>query len=326
MNDFQALWIDSGADGKQGPAVVRSSSARELPEGEVLVRVHYSALNYKDALALTGKGKILRSLPMIPGIDLAGEVLTSDSPKFKAGDQVLLTGWGVGERHSGGYSGCARLAAKWLLPLPAGLDYERAMIAGTAGLTAALCVSALLDAGVDSGAVVVSGASGGVGSFAVALLARLGLEVHAVSKPESFDYLRSLGAKELLTREQMSEKARPLEKSCWRGAVDTTGGAILSHILAQMHYGGCVAACGLAASPALETTVMPFILRSVRLQGCDSVQADNNARTAAWNLLADLSSDVYRSICSGTLTLEQLSAQAEKMMRGQAQGRYIVKL
>ena len=323
MQDFSALWINN-TDGYT--AEVRNTSRQDLPQGEVLVRVHYSAVNYKDALAITGKGKILRDFPAIPGIDFAGEVVESTNPDFRAGAKVLLTGWGVGERHFGGLSQYARVPGKWLLPLPPGLDYRKAMIAGTAGLTAALCVQALLDSGISKGSAVVSGSSGGVGSFAVALLSILGFEVSAISKSASAEYVRSLGASSVLTREQMSEAARPLEKSCWHGAVDTVGGDILSRILAQMHYGGCVAACGLAASHKLSTTVMPFILRGVRLQGCDSVKVDNSIRESAWNLLADLPGSVYDTVVSDELSLEQTPAYSERMLSGQVQGRSVVKL
>ncbi len=323
MQDFSALWINN-TDGYT--AEVRNTSRQDLPQGEVLVRVHYSAINYKDALAITGKGKILRDFPAIPGIDFAGEVVESTNPDFRAGAKVLLTGWGVGERHFGGLSQYARVPGKWLLPLPPGLDYRKAMIAGTAGLTAALCVQALLDSGISKGSAVVSGSSGGVGSFAVALLSILGFEVSAISKSASAEYVQSLGASSVLTREQMSEAARPLEKSCWHGAVDTVGGDILSRILAQMHYGGCVAACGLAASHKLSTTVMPFILRGVRLQGCDSVKVDNSIRESAWNLLADLPGSVYDTVVSDELSLEQTPAYSERMLSGQVQGRSVVKL
>ena len=323
MQDFSALWINN-TDGYT--AEVRNTSRQDLPQGEVLVRVHYSAINYKDALAITGKGKILRDFPAIPGIDFAGEVVESTNPDFRAGAKVLLTGWGVGERHFGGLSQYARVPGKWLLPLPPGLDYRKAMIAGTAGLTAALCVQALLDSGISKGSAVVSGSSGGVGSFAVALLSILGFEVSAISKSSSAEYVQSLGASSVLTREQMSEAARPLEKSCWHGAVDTVGGDILSRILAQMHYGGCVAACGLAASHKLSTTVMPFILRGVRLQGCDSVKVDNSIRESAWNLLADLPSSVYDTVVSDEISLEQTPAYSERMLSGQVQGRSVVKL
>ena len=323
MQDFSALWINN-TDGYT--AEVRNTSRQDLPQGEVLVRVHYSAINYKDALAITGKGKILRDFPAIPGIDFAGEIVESTNPDFRAGAKVLLTGWGVGERHFGGLSQYARVPGKWLLPLPPGLDYRKAMIAGTAGLTAALCVQALLDSGISKGSAVVSGSSGGVGSFAVALLSILGFEVSAISKSSSAEYVQSLGASSVLTREQMSEAARPLEKSCWHGAVDTVGGDILSRILAQMHYGGCVAACGLAASHKLSTTVMPFILRGVRLQGCDSVKVDNSIRESAWNLLADLPGSVYDTVVSDELSLEQTPAYSERMLSGQVQGRSVVKL
>jgi acrylyl-CoA reductase (NADPH) len=241
-------------------ASVQSIEESRLPEGAVTVDIDWSSLNYKDALAITGTGKIIRNFPMVPGIDFAGRVHASEDPRFHAGQQVLLTGWGVGENHWGGLAAQARVNGDWLVPMPNGLDGRKAMIIGTAGFTAMLCVMALEEAGVtpQSGEVVVTGASGGVGSTAVALLHKLGYQVAAVSGREStHDYLRSLGASRILGRDEFAE-TRPLEKQIWAGAVDTVGDKVLAKVLAQMNYGGCVAACGLAGGFCHHTTVMAF--------------------------------------------------------------------
>lgn len=264
---MQALLLEQ-QDGKTLASVQTLDESR-LPEGDVTVDVHWSSLNYKDALAITGKGKIIRNFPMIPGIDFAGAVRTSEDPRFHAGQEVLLTGWGVGENHWGGLAEQARVKGDWLVAMPQGLDARKAMIIGTAGFTAMLCVMALEDAGVrpQDGEIVVTGASGGVGSTAVALLHKLGYQVVAVSGREStHEYLKSLGASRILSRDEFAE-SRPLEKQLWAGAIDTVGDKVLAKVLAQMNYGGCVAACGLAGGFTLPTTVMPFILRNVRLQG-----------------------------------------------------------
>ncbi|SUX68627.1 zinc-binding dehydrogenase [Citrobacter freundii] len=264
---MQALILEQ-QDGKT-LASVQPLDENQLPEGDVTVDVHWSSLNYKDALAITGKGKIIRHFPMIPGIDFAGTVRASEDPRFHTGQEVLLTGWGVGENHWGGLAERARVKGDWLVALPQGLDGRKAMVIGTAGFTAMLCVMALEDAGVrpQDGEIVVTGASGGVGSTAVALLHKLGYQVAAVSGREStHDYLKSLGANRILGRDEFAE-SRPLEKQLWAGAIDTVGDKVLAKVLAQMNYGGCVAACGLAGGFALPTTVMPFILRNVRLQG-----------------------------------------------------------
>ena len=268
---MQALLLEQ-QDGKTLASVQTLDESR-LPEGDVTVDVHWSSQNYKDALAITGKGKIIRNFPMIPGIDFAGTVRTSEDPRFHAGQEVLLTGWGVGENHWGGLAEQARVKGDWLVAMPQGLDARKAMIIGTAGFTAMLCVMALEDAGVrpQDGEIVVTGASGGVGSTAVALLHKLGYQVVAVSGREStHEYLKSLGASRILSRDEFAE-SRPLEKQLWAGAIDTVGDKVLAKVLAQMNYGGCVAACGLAGGFTLPTTVMPFILRNVRLQGVDSV-------------------------------------------------------
>ena len=246
---------------RDGVCATEQADSSLLHDGAVTVAVRYSSVNYKDALAVTGKGKILRTSPMIPGIDYAGEVVESESEKYRPGDKVLLTGYGVGEKYSGGFAAYARANDSWLLPLPDGMDERQAMICGTAGLTAALCALSLTESGhiPEGGAIVVSGASGGVGSFSVSLLAKMGYAVTAISRPDNEAYLSSLGATAILSREEMSADARPLEKSRWAGAVDCVGGKILARILAEMGYGGVVAACGLAADTGLQTTVMPFI-------------------------------------------------------------------
>lgn len=306
----------------------KTAAAEVLYDGDdaVTVKVHYSGINYKDALALTGKGKILRTSPMVPGIDYAGEAL-NDGGGISAGQMVVLTGYGVGESYSGGYAAYARAKPEWLLPLPEGFSAEQAMICGTAGLTAALCVLALRDSChvKDGGDVVVSGASGGVGSFAVCLLARLGYRVTAVSRPDAEPYLRALGMADLLTRQDMQEKARPLEKARWHGAVDCVGGELLARILAETHYGGVVAACGLAASHKLDTTVMPFILRGVRLAGIDSVMAPPALRRRAWQLLADeLQPDDFAAIHAETIPLAAVAQKSEEILAGNQCGRILV--
>ncbi len=285
---MQALLLEQ-QDGKT-LASVQTLDASRLPEGDVTVDVHWSSLNYKDALAITGKGKIIRNFPMIPGIDFAGIVRASEDPRFHAGQEVLLTGWGVGENHWGGLAQQARVKGDWLVAMPQGLDARKAMVIGTAGFTAMLCVMALEDAGIhpQDGEIVVTGASGGVGSTAVALLHKLGYQVVAVSGREStHEYLKRLGASRILPRDEFAE-SRPLEKQLWAGAIDTVGDKVLAKVLAQMNYGGCVAACGLAGGFALPTTVMPFILRNVRLQGVDSVMTPPERRAQAWQrLVAD---------------------------------------
>ena len=241
---MQALILEQ-QDGKTLSSV-QNIDANLLPPGDVTVDIHWSSLNYKDALAITGKGKIIRNFPMIPGIDFAGIVHASEDPRFHVGQQVLLTGWGVGENHWGGLAERARVKGEWLVAMPEGLDGRKAMAIGTAGFTAMLCVMALEDAGMrpQDGEIVVTGASGGVGSTAVALLHHLGYQVAAVSGREStHDYLKSLGAQRILGRDEFAE-SRPLEKQIWAGAIDTVGDKVLAKVLAQMNYGGCVAACG----------------------------------------------------------------------------------
>ncbi|CEC31871.1 possible oxidoreductase [Salmonella enterica subsp. enterica serovar Paratyphi A] len=323
---MQALILEQ-QDGKT-LASVQHLEESQLPAGDVTVDVHWSSLNYKDALAITGKGKIIRHFPMIPGIDFAGTVHASEDPRFHAGQEVLLTGWGVGENHWGGLAERARVKGDWLVALPAGLSSRNAMIIGTAGFTAMLCVMALEDAGIrpQDGEVVVTGASGGVGSTAVALLHKLGYQVAAVSGREStHGYLKSLGANRILSRDEFAE-SRPLEKQLWAGAIDTVGDKVLAKVLAQMNYGGCVAACGLAGGFALPTTVMPFILRNVRLQGADSVMTPPARRAEAWaRLVKDLPESFYAQAAT-EITLADAPKFADAIINNQVQGRTLVKI
>lgn len=323
---MQALILEQ-QDGKT-LASVQHLEESQLPAGDVTVDVHWSSLNYKDALAITGKGKIIRHFPMIPGIDFAGTVHASEDPRFHAGQEVLLTGWGVGENHWGGLAERARVKGDWLVALPAGLSSRNAMIIGTAGFTAMLCVMALEDAGIrpQDGEVVVTGASGGVGSTAVALLHKLGYQVAAVSGREStYGYLKSLGANRILSRDEFAE-SRPLEKQLWAGAIDTVGDKVLAKVLAQMNYGGCVAACGLAGGFALPTTVMPFILRNVRLQGVDSVMTPPARRAEAWaRLVKDLPESFYAQAAT-KITLADAPKFADAIINNQVQGRTLVKI
>ncbi len=322
---FNALVVRETGSGQT--AAIEALTDDDLPEGDVVVDIDHSSLNYKDGLALSGKGRIIRSFPMVPGIDLSGTVATSDSARYRPGDEVILTGWSVGERYWGGYAQRQRVRSEWLVPRPAEMSSLTAMAIGTAGLTSMLCVMAIEDAGVEpgDGPVLVTGAAGGVGSVAVALLANLGYEVTAVTgRPETEEYLTGLGATDFRTREEMSEPARPLESETWAAAVDTVGSAMLAKVLAQTRYGGVVAACGLAGGVDLPTTVMPFILRGVRLQGVDSVMVPYEVRTAAWDRLAgDLPADRLDSMTE-VVPLSELLDRAPAIMAGQVRGRVVV--
>ena len=322
---FKALVLEQVNGNTQ--AQLRQLHSQDLPAGNVRIAVDYSSLNYKDGLAVSGTGKIIRDFPMVPGIDLAGSVLESSDARYAVGDKVIITGWGVGERYWGGYAQQARVNADWLVPLPAGLTTQQAMIIGTAGLTAMLCVMALQEGGLqpEAGKVVVTGAAGGVGSIAVLLLAQLGYHVVAVTgRPDTHAYLSSLGATEFLSRDAMLQPARPLENQRWLGAVDVVGGAILSRVLAEMQYNGVVAACGLASSFKLDTTVMPFILRNVRLQGVDSVSCPFERRQVAWQRLAkELPANAYTEL-SQVIGLDAVPAAAQTIIAGGIKGRILV--
>lgn len=325
---FKALILNQQE--KNTVATIEQIDESQLPQGEVLVAVDYSSLNYKDGLAITGKGKIIRNFPMVPGIDLAGTVLESQDTRYQTGDKVVLTGWGVGENHWGGMAQKARLKADWLVPLAHGLDSKKAMMIGTAGFTAMLCVQAILDAGIQpkKGEILVTGASGGVGSVAVTLLAKLGYTVAAVTGrvEQNGPLLEKLGASRVIDRSEFEEPARPLEKQIWAGAVDTVGSKMLAKVLAQMDYNSTVAACGLAGGFDLPTTVMPFILRNVRLQGVDSVSCPLEKRMAAWESLAKLLPASYFEQACEEITLEQTAQYAETITNGQVTGRVVIKL
>ena len=327
MSDsYRALVVDRQEDGVS--AEIRTLTEADLPEGEVTVRIDYSCLNYKDGLALTGRAPIIRRPPMTAGIDFAGTVEQSDSPDFTPGQAVVLTGWGVGERHPGGFAQRARVKAGWLQPLPDGCDAKWAMAIGTAGFTAMLCVIALERAGIakDAGPVAVTGAAGGVGSVAVALLAHLGYETVAISgRPECRDYLKSLGASEILPRGKRAEAPdKPMLSEHWAGAVDAVGGAMLAHILAETSYGGAVAACGLAAGPGLKTTVLPFILRGVSLIGIESVYCPSEPRREAWQRLAhDLPRDTLDAMTE-LVPLGDVVARGNDILDGGVRGRVVV--
>lgn len=325
---FKALILDQ--QDKKTTAEIRQIEESMLPKEDVLIAVDYSSVNYKDGLAITGKGRIVRQFPMVPGIDLAGKVIESKDQRYKAGDSVVLTGWGVGESHWGGMAEKASLKADWLVPLPKGISSKQAMMVGTAGLTGMLCVQALVDAGVtpESGEILVTGASGGVGSVAVTLLAQLGYQVVAVTGrvEENGQLLKELGATRIIDRNELLEPAKPLEKQLWAGAVDTAGSKILAKVLAQMDYNGAIAACGLANGFDLPTTVMPFILRGVKLLGVDSVQCAYEKRIAAWQRLVDLLPESFYQQACKEVELEQAAECAEAITNGKITGRIVIKL
>ncbi len=324
---FKALQLHQDDAGKTLARIVELEN-HHLPEGDVTVDVQYSSLNYKDGLAITGTGKIVRDFPMVPGIDFVGTVSDSEDPRYQVGDKVILTGWGVGERHWGGMSQRARVKGDWLVPLPEALSPEQAMAIGTAGLTAMLCVQALEQAGITpaQGPILVTGASGGVGSVAVTLLAKAGYEVHAVTgRADNGEWLKQLGAHTVLPRSEFEGPVRPLDKAIWAGAVDTVGGSILAKVLSQMAYDGAVAACGLAASYDLPTTVMPFILRGVKLLGVDSVMCPFERRMAAWQRLCTDLGQQHFDAFSTVAHLDEVPELAQKIIQGQVRGRVLIK-
>ncbi|MDY3695383.1 oxidoreductase [Proteus mirabilis] len=310
-------------------ASVQSVDEKTLPIHEVIVDIHYSTLNYKDGLAITGKGKILRQFPMVPGIDFSGVVHHTEDPRFHIGQHVLLTGWGVGENHWGGLAQKAGVKGDWLTVVPEGLSLKNAMTIGTAGFTAMLCVMALEQGGItpESGDILVTGASGGVGSTAISLLTALGYQVTALSgRASNHDYLRKLGAKNIITREEFEPAGRALDKQRWAGAIDTVGGQILANILSQTNYNGTVAACGLAGGFSLPTTVMPFILRNVRLQGVDSVYFPAEKRAQVWQRLLKLLPETFYQQATTEITLDEVPRYAQMIMDNQVTGRTLVKL
>ena len=311
-------------------AEVQELSLDDLPKGEVLVRVAYSSVNYKDGLATTPNGQIVRSYPFVPGIDLAGLVIESDDARFAPGDAVLATSYGIGVSHYGGYSEYARLPADWIVPLPENLSMSDAMRIGTAGFTAMLALHQMETNGLrlSDKPVLVTGATGGVGSFAVALLSHLGYAVTASTGKESeHDYLRGLGAKDIITRADVSaESNRPLEKERWSGVVDSVGGTTLAYALRTTGYGGSVAACGLTGGNSLSTSVFPFILRGVKLLGIDSVQCPMELRQTLWRRLAGMDiASALAAIGQKEIGLDELPEVTAAILRGEVRGRVLVK-
>ena len=322
---FSAILIDK-SDAGQTVAVSQVDEDR-LPDGDVTIDVDFSTLNYKDGLAITGRSPVVRKFPMVPGIDLAGTVRESRHGGWKAGDKVVLNGWGVGETHWGGLAQVARLNGDWLVPLPAAFTARQAMAIGTAGYTAALCVEALAKAGVtpDQGEMLVTGATGGVGSVAIALLKKAGFTVAgSTGKASEAEYLKLLGADIVIDRAELSAPGKPMQKERWAGVVDSVGSATLANACAQTRYGGAVAACGLAQGADFPATVMPFILRGVRLLGVDSVMAPRAPRLAAWDRLArDLDPSLLDLIATEIGLGEAIAAGAD-LLDGKVRGRIVV--
>ncbi len=322
---FNALIVEKDEDGKTRAAVQEIGEDR-LPEGDVTVAVEYSTVNYKDGLCIGPGGGLVRTYPHVPGIDFAGTVEASSDGRYKPGDKVVLTGWRVGEAWWGGYAQKARVKADWLVPLPKGLTTRQAMAVGTAGFTSMLAVMALEDHGLKGGPVLVTGAAGGVGSVATAVLAHLGHEVAAVTgRPETAEYLASLGASRIVAREEINETVkRPLEAETWGGCVDAVGGAMLARVLGQMQYGASVAAVGLAGGAALPATVIPFLLRGVNLLGIDSVMQPYDNRLRAWERIAkDLPMDKLEEM-TRPATLSDLPGLGRDILKGQVKGRVVV--
>ncbi len=325
---FKALVVDRDADKKQF-VETRELTLDDLMEGDVVVRVSHSTVNYKDGLAITGKLPVVRRFPMIPGIDFVGEVVTSENPDFKPGDEVILNGWGVGEGHYGAYAKYARVKGDWLIKKPKAIPAADTMAIGTAGYTAMLCVIALEKHGIkpDSGAIVVTGAAGGVGSVAVALLKKLGYHVIAVTgRAAEADYLKSLGAAEIVDREELVDPAKLLDKERWVGAVDTVGSNVLANVIAMTKAGGAIAACGNAGGMGLPTSVAPFILRGVTLIGINSVTQPRKAREEAWaRLERDLDQKKLEAMTT-TIGFDEIRGAAEKIVDGQVRGRLVVEI
>lgn len=324
---FKALVVEQ-VDGKT-VAEIKQLTVNDLPQEDVLIKVDYSTVNYKEGLGFAGKNRIFRKFPMVPGLDLSGTVLESKSPDYKPGDQVILNGWSVGERYWGGYAQMARIKSDFLIPLPKGMDTKKAMAIGTVGYTAMLCIMTLEEAGItpESGPIIVTGAAGGVGSNAVAILAKLGYDVTALTAPgqeSTHEFLKDIGAKSFAGGQEWSEMPRPLETQKWMGAVDTVGSIVLSRVLSEMNYGGCVAGCGLAAGFDLPTTVMPFILRGVSLRGVDSVWCPTPRRKAAWERLVTDIPDSALAKINKVIKLEEVPQYTKEILAGNVHGHLVV--
>ena len=325
---FNALVVNKDEESGKTSASVEEISLDQLPEGNVVVKVEYSTVNWKDGLCIGPGGGLVREYPHVPGIDFAGTVESSDDARYAVGDSVVSTGWRVGEIHWGGYSQKARVNADWLVPLPAGLTSRQAMAVGTAGFTAMLAIMALEDHGLkqDQGPVLVTGAAGGVGSVATAILANLGYEVAAVTgRPEAEDYLRSLGATQIVARDEIKETVkRPLERATWAGCIDAVGGEMLARVLGQLKYGGSATAIGNAGGAALPASIIPFLLRGVNLLGIDSVMQPYDNRLSAWERIAsDLPVDKLEAMIHPA-TLGDLPALGKDILKGQVKGRVVV--
>jgi acrylyl-CoA reductase (NADPH) len=326
--NFKAILISRDADKKQSVAVTELSEA-DLMEGDVTVSVEYTTVNYKDGLAISGKAPVVRRFPMIPGVDFAATVLASSHPDFAVGDKVILNGWGVGETHYGAYARRARVKGDWLVPLPAGLTARDAMAIGTAGYTAMLSVMALERHGIGParGPVVVTGAAGGVGTLAISLLSKLGYHVIAsTGRTEEADFLKGLGAAEIIVRDELSGPAKPLDKERWAGGVDAVGSNTLANVLSMTSYGGAVAACGLAGGMDLPASVMPFILRGVSLLGIDSVMAPKSLRIEAWQRLANEIDRDKLAMLSRTIGFDEIIDSAKAIVEGKIRGRVVVEM
>ncbi|MDP9738705.1 UNVERIFIED_ORG: acrylyl-CoA reductase (NADPH) [Bacillus sp. B2I3] len=329
IQQFDALVVNKQDD--QFTVNIQELSLDDLPQGEVLIRVHYSGVNYKDSLAAIPNGNIVSSYPIVPGIDMAGVVVSSEDSRFKAGDEVIATSYGIGVSQSGGYSQFARIPAEWIVPLPDGLTMKEAMIIGTAGFTAALSVLRLEENNLtpEQGSVLVTGATGGVGSFAVSILSKLGYSVEASTGKESeHGYLKAIGASTIVSREDVYDgKLRALGKQKWSGAVDPVGGEPLASVLSQIKYGGAVAVSGLTAGTSLPATVFPFILRGVNLLGIDSVNCPMDTRLKVWHRLAtDFKLEDLEQLVQQEITLKELPDVLPTLLKGEARGRTIVKL
>ena len=327
MSDtFRALVLDQ--QDKSVSASFKNLTTEDLPEGDVLVRVKWSTLNYKDGMILNGLGRLVRSYPHVPGVDFSGEVVSSIDRRYKPGDEVILTGWRVGEALWGGYAQYARVKADWLVPLPNGLGADQAMAIGTAGFTSMLAVMALEEQGVSpdqDGEVLVTGAAGGVGSVAVSILAALGYRVAAsTGRAETHQYLRDLGATTIVDRNELTDTSKPLLSEKWVGAIDSVGSSTLAHVLSEMKYHGVVAACGLAGGPDLPATVIPFLLRGVRLIGIDSVMCPYDYRVKAWERLARQLPSDHLSAATTKVALSEILPWGEKILKGQVKGRVLI--
>mgnify|MGYP005838183325 CR=1 FL=1 len=324
-NTFRAIQLTKTDDGQAANIV--DLTENDLMDGDVTVEVSHSTINYKDGLAMTGAAPVVRTWPMVPGIDFVGTVTKSDNANWKEGDKVVLNGWGVGETHFGGYAGRARVKGDWLVALPDGISPEHAMAIGTAGYTAMLSVLGLECQGIKpaDGDIVVTGAAGGVGSVAIALLAKLGYRVIAsTGRASEADYLKGLGAAEIIDRNELSEPGRPLGKERWAGAVDAVGSHTLANVLSMTKYGGAVTACGLAQGMDLPASVAPFILRGVQLIGIDSVMAPKEKRQEAWNRLASDLDMAKLEAMTETVGLGDVEGIASKILAGQVRGRVVV--